>query len=145
MAIELDHLILPVNDRGRSIDFYTGIVGLRHEGEDGPFSMLRASPGFVIQIAPWGTSGGEHLAFAMSKAEFESVFARLKSAGIAYGDRFDTVGNMQGPGDESGARGMGRTVYFFDPDQHLLEIRHYGGAAAVEIVDSAGRRSITGP
>jgi catechol 2,3-dioxygenase-like lactoylglutathione lyase family enzyme len=91
--------------------------------------MLRVSPGFVIQIAPWGTSGGEHLAFSMSKAEFDSLFARLKSAGIAYGDRFDQVGNMQGPGDETGARGMGKTVYFFDPDKHLLEIRHYDGAA----------------
>jgi len=125
MTIKLDHLILPVNDRARSIDFYTGIVGLRCEGRDGSFSTLRVSAEFVIQIAPWGTSGGGHLAFAMSELEFGSVFARLKSAGIAYGDRFDAVGNMQGPGDETGARGMGKAVYFFDPDKHLLEIRHY--------------------
>jgi catechol 2,3-dioxygenase-like lactoylglutathione lyase family enzyme len=129
LAIELDHLILAVNDRRRSIDFYSGIVGLQHEGEDGPFSMLRVSPGFVIQIAPWGTSGGEHLAFAMSKAEFDSLFARLELAGVAYGDRFDAVGNLQGPGDETGARGIGKTVYFLDPDRHLLEIRHYEEAA----------------
>jgi catechol 2,3-dioxygenase-like lactoylglutathione lyase family enzyme len=125
MTIELDHLILAVNDRAQSVSFYTKVLGFRHEGQDGPFSMLRVSDGFVIQIAPWGTAGGEHLAFAMSKAEFDSVFARLKSAGIAYGDRFDAVGNMQGPGDETGARGMGKSVYFFDPDKHLLEIRHY--------------------
>jgi catechol 2,3-dioxygenase-like lactoylglutathione lyase family enzyme len=125
LAIELDHLILAVNDRRRSIDFYTGIVGFRHEGEDGPFSMLRVSPGFLIQIAPWGTSGGEHLAFAMPKAEFDFLFERLKLAEVAYGDRFDAVGNMQGPGNETGARGMGKAVYFFDPDKHLLEIRHY--------------------
>lgn len=125
MTIELDHLILAANDRKRSIDFYTAVIGLQHEGVDGPFSILRVSPGFVILIAQWGTSGGEHLAFAMSKAEFDAMFARLKSAGIAYGDRFDSVGNMQGPGEETGARGMGRAVYLFDPDKHLLEIRHY--------------------
>jgi catechol 2,3-dioxygenase-like lactoylglutathione lyase family enzyme len=128
LAIELDHLILAVNDRRRSIDFYAGIIEFQHEGEDGPFSMLRVSPDFVIQIAQWGTSGGEHLAFSMLKAEFGSLFERLKLAGVAYGDRFDQVGNMHGPGDETGARGMGKAVYFFDPDRHLLEIRHYDEA-----------------
>ncbi|HEY3638867.1 MAG TPA: VOC family protein [Rhizomicrobium sp.] len=125
MTIAPDHLILAVNDRRRSLIFYEEIVGFRHEGEDGPFSMLRVSPDFMIQLAAWGTSGGEHLAFAMTKPEFDAIFARLKMAGIDYGDRFDSVGNMKGPGDETGARGMGKTIYFFDPDRHLLEIRHY--------------------
>jgi catechol 2,3-dioxygenase-like lactoylglutathione lyase family enzyme len=125
MAIELDHLILMVNDRETSIDFYTAILGLRHEAEREPFSMLRVTPGFVIQIAPWGTSGGEHLAFAMSRQEFDAVFERIKKAGVAYGDRFDAVGNMQGPGDEAASKGMGKAVYFFDPNKHLIEIRHY--------------------
>jgi hypothetical protein len=31
---------------------------------------------------------------------------------------------MQGPGNEFGAHGMGAALYFFDPDQHLIEIRH---------------------
>jgi catechol 2,3-dioxygenase-like lactoylglutathione lyase family enzyme len=125
VAIELDHIILAVNDRARSVDFYTGIVGLEHDGDRDPFSMLRVTPRFVIQIAPWGTSGGGHLAFAMSKQEFDGVFERVKAAGIAFGDRFDLVGNMKGPGDEVGSRGAGQTVYFFDPDKHLIEIRHY--------------------
>jgi len=125
MAIELDHIILPVNDRARSVAFYTTIVGLEHDGDREPFSMLRVTPNFVIQIAAWGTKGGEHLAFAMSKREFDEAFERVIEAGIPYGDRFDLVGNMQGPGDEAASRGMGKAVYFFDPDKHLLEIRHY--------------------
>ena len=32
---------------------------------------------------------------------------------------------MKGPGDEPGSRGDGKAVYFFDPDKHLIEIRHY--------------------
>ena len=125
MAIELDHIILAVNDRAKSLDFYTGIVGLHHDGDREPFSMLRVTPGFVIQIPAWGTTGGQHLAFAMSRAEFNDVFDRVKRAGIAFGDSFATVGNMQGPGDEVASRGMGQAVYFFDPDNHLIEIRHY--------------------
>jgi catechol 2,3-dioxygenase-like lactoylglutathione lyase family enzyme len=125
MTIELDHIILAVNDRAKSIDFYTSIIGLQHEGEREPFSMLRVTPNFVIQIAPWGTTGGEHLAFAMSKQEFDDTFERLRQAGIVYGDQFDSVGNMKGPGNEAASRGMGKAVYFFDPDKHLIEIRHY--------------------
>ena len=125
MTIALDHIILAVNDRAKSILFYRDIVGFAHDGEDGPFSMLRVSPDFVIQIAPWGAKSGEHLAFAMSKREFDEAFGRIVDAKIPYGDRFDQVGNMKGPGDETGSRGMGKAIYVFDPDQHLIEIRHY--------------------
>ena len=61
----------------------------------------------------------------MSKREFDEVFERVIAAGIPYGDRFDAVGNMKGPGDEAASRGMGKAIYFFDPDKHLVEIRHY--------------------
>lgn len=125
MPVELDHLILPVNDRAKSIDFYREILGFAHEGDDGPFAMLRVSPGFMILIAQWSTKGGEHLAFSMSKMEFDGVFARLKARATPYGDAFDQVGNMKGPGRERGARGISDALYFFDPDKHLLEIRHY--------------------
>ncbi len=125
MAIELDHLILAVGDRSKSIDFYGRILGFAREDDDGPFATLRVSPGFVILLAESGSPGGEHLAFAMSQEEFESAFERLKIAAVAYGDQYDSVGNMQGPANESGARGMGRALYFFDLDRHLIEIRYY--------------------
>jgi catechol 2,3-dioxygenase-like lactoylglutathione lyase family enzyme len=125
VAIELDHIILAVNERERSVEFYANFLGFAHEGEDGPFSVLRVSPQFVIQIAPWGTQGGEHLAFALTKPEFDDVFRQIVAADIPFGDSYDRVGNMKGPGEENGSRGMGRAIYFFDPDKHLLEIRHY--------------------
>lgn len=125
MPIELDHLILSVSDQARSAEFYATILGLEAERNDGPFVPLRVTPGFTILLSGGGGDGGEHLAFALTKAEFEAVMGRIIDAGIPYGDRYDTVGTMQGPGDEFGARGMGAAVYFFDPDRHLLEIRHY--------------------
>ncbi len=126
MALQLDHMIVPVAELEPTIDFFTTILGCVHEGEDGPFSVIRVTPDLTLQLAPWGTEGGMHLAFALPRTEFEAVFSRMKDAGIPYGDSFHAVGNMQGPGNETGARGTGPTVYCFDPNQHLIEIRHYG-------------------
>jgi len=134
MAIQLDHLILAVNDRKKSIEFYVGVLGLKHERDREPFSIIRVTPDFTLQLAAWGTKGGEHLAFAMSRNEFDEVFRRVIDAKIEYGDDFHSVGNMRGPGDETtgsidsaggGARGQGKNLYFFDPSRHLIEIRHY--------------------
>jgi len=125
VSVQLDHLILPVNDRDASVAFYTDVIGLTYEGERDPFSVVRVTPQLTLQLAPFGTSGGEHLAFAMSRPDFEATFDRIKAAGLPYGDRFDSMGNMRGPGDEDGAQGPGKMVYVFDPNEHLIEIRHY--------------------
>ena len=121
----LDHLILQVNDVEESSRFYTEILGLTNEGKRDPFTVLRVTADFTIQLAPWGTKGGEHLAFAMPRAEFEEVFRRVREDGIEFGDSFHSVGNMEGPGEEAGARGPGASLYLFDPNKHLIEIRHY--------------------
>ncbi len=125
MATELDHLILPVVDRDASIAFYEKILGFTYVGDDGPFAVVRVAPNLTLQLAPWGTDGGMHLAFAMTRDEFDAAFARLRDADIEYGDSYHTVGNMEGPGIESGARGDGAALYCFDPNRHLIEIRHY--------------------
>ncbi len=123
--MELDHLILKVNDVDESSRFYTEILGMANEGKSDPFAVCRVTSNFTIQLAPWGTKGGEHLAFAMSRTEFNEIFRKIREAGIDFGDSFHTVGNMKGPGNEAGARGPGEALYFFDPNKHLIEIRHY--------------------
>lgn len=121
----LDHLILPVNDRDASVAFYRDVLGFAHEGERGPFSVLRVDAGTTLQLAPWGTEGNLHLAFAFSRSDFESVFERLRAAGLAYGDSFHAADNRRGPGDEEGARGPGKSLYLLDPNRHLIELRCY--------------------
>jgi catechol 2,3-dioxygenase-like lactoylglutathione lyase family enzyme len=123
--MQLDHLILSVNDVEASIRFFGDILGLPFEGQAGPFSVIRVSPDLTLQLAPWGTTGGEHLAFSMLPFEFEAVFGRIRAAGVPYGDSFHDVGNGRGPGRELGSHGLGASLYFFDPNQHLIEIRHY--------------------
>jgi catechol 2,3-dioxygenase-like lactoylglutathione lyase family enzyme len=121
----LDHIIIKVNDLDASVAFYTSVLGFEMEGMDGPFTVLKVGPDCQIQLAPWGTPGLEHYAFAVSNVDFESIFGRMKSAGIAYGPTYDAVGTNTGPGKESGAQGVAPTLYFNDPNGHLLEIRTY--------------------
>jgi catechol 2,3-dioxygenase-like lactoylglutathione lyase family enzyme len=125
LVAALDHIILKVNDLNASVSFYNEVMGFSLEGMDGPFTVLRAGPDFQLQLAPWGTAGLEHYAFCVSKREFQDIFARIKSRGIAFGPTFDSVGVNTSPGQESGARGMAPTLYFNDPNKHLIEIRTY--------------------
>ena len=122
---QIDHLILNVNDIQSSVDFYVNVLGFQLEGEDGPFTVIRVNEDFILLLGPWGTKGGEHLAFALSRAAFDETFARVKEKEIPYGDSFHSVGNNLGPGNEQGARGSGPTVYVNDPNKHLIEIRTY--------------------
>jgi len=121
----IDHLILNVNEVPSSVDFYVNVLGFELEGEDGPFTVIRVSENFTLQLAPWGTAGNEHLAFALSRKAFDDAFARVKERGIPFGDSFHSVGNNSGPGVESGARGPAPTLYMNDPNNHLIEIRTY--------------------
>ena len=121
----IDHLILNVNEIPASVEFYTRVLGFKLEGEDGPFTVIRVSDDFTLQLAPWGTKGNEHYAFALSRRDFDEAFARIKLARIPYGDSFHSVGNNSGPGNETGARGPAPTLYLNDPSNHLIEIRTY--------------------
>ncbi|MDX6559498.1 MAG: hypothetical protein QOF72_2547 [Blastocatellia bacterium] len=121
----IDHLILNVNEVSSSVDFYVNVLGFELEGEDGPFTVIRVNEDFILQLAPAGTRGNEHLAFALSREDFDRAFALVKARGIPYGDSFQAVGNNSGPGVESGARGPAPTVYMNDPNNHLIEIRTY--------------------
>jgi catechol 2,3-dioxygenase-like lactoylglutathione lyase family enzyme len=121
MTIALDHTILSVNDIEKSARFYYKVLGFKYE----PEALIRISPTLVFQLIERPPLSSQHLAFSMSKSEFEETLARLKSAGVPYGDNFDTVGSMSGPGISHGSKKNAQSIYFKDPDGHMLEIMHY--------------------
>ena len=49
----------------------------------------------------------------------------MRDTAIDYGDAFDAVGNMRGPGRADGAHGATHSLYFFDPNRHLIEVAYY--------------------
>ena len=120
----IDHLILNVNEVSSSVEFYVNVLGFELDGEDGPFTVIRINEDFTLLLAPWGTNGNEHLAFALSREAFDKAFALVKEKGIPYGDSYHSVGNNSGPGIESGAKGPAPTLYIND-HKHLIEIRTY--------------------
>jgi catechol 2,3-dioxygenase-like lactoylglutathione lyase family enzyme len=122
MTISLDHTLLPVSDVEKSVRFYYKILGLKYE----PEALLRISPTLVLQLIERPTEAKQHLAFSMSATEFEEALVRLRDAKIPYGDNFDTVGTMTGPGISHGSGKGAHCVYFRDPDGHMIEIMHYG-------------------
>ena len=125
MPIELDHLIVPVNDATASLHFYTDVLGFENDGFRPPFTVVRVSERFTLQLAPWGTEGNMHLAFAMTADSFDQAFTRIRTLGVPFGDTFHESDNMRGPGDEEGARGPGKAIYLMDPNKHLIELRFY--------------------
>src|SRR5476651_713158 len=121
MTVALDHMILPVNDVETSVHFYYKMLGLKYE----PVALIRVSPTLVLQLIQQPPQISQHLAFSMSRAEFDETLGRLKAAEVPYGDNFDTVGTMSGPGTSHGSAKNARAIYFRDPDGHMLEIMHY--------------------
>jgi catechol 2,3-dioxygenase-like lactoylglutathione lyase family enzyme len=121
LVVALDHVILPVADAERSVRFYYQVLGFKYE----PVALVRVSPTTVLQLVQRAPETSQHLAFSMSRVEFDRALERLKADGIPFGDNFDTVGTMSGPGKSHGSQKNGDSVYFCDPDSHMLEIICY--------------------
>ena len=98
---------------------------MTYEGQREPFSVIRVTPDLIMQLAPWGTKGGQHLAFSVTRGEFDAILRRIGAAGVEYGDSFESVGNMQCPGEAAGAKGLSKSVYVFDLSRHLIEVTYY--------------------
>ncbi|MFQ6111062.1 MAG: VOC family protein, partial [Nitrospinota bacterium] len=57
-----------------------------------------------------------HLCLVIEKADFERVMDHLKKNGAEM---------HLGPVPRWGARGMGTSIYFHDPEGNMVEIRQY--------------------
>jgi catechol 2,3-dioxygenase-like lactoylglutathione lyase family enzyme len=118
MAIELNHLIVPVRDKEEAARFYERIFGFRREKPMGPFAPVRLpDQGLTLDFDTWESPPEQHYAFKVSEAEFDAIFGRVVAEGLAYGS---------GPGSpedgETNRWNGGRGVYFRDPSGHLLEL-----------------------
>ena len=67
LVVALDHIILPVADAARSVRFYYKTLGFKYE----PVALVRVSPTTVLQLIQRAPETSQHLAFSMSRVEFD--------------------------------------------------------------------------
>jgi catechol 2,3-dioxygenase-like lactoylglutathione lyase family enzyme len=127
----LHHVTLIAADLDRSAAFYRDVLGLAlvHEGpsDDDPqsrhfwFGDAHGSPGTLISLMEYaslpegvvGRGSTHHVAFAVESAEEQAAWRDyLRSRGVETTEVFD--------------RGRFRSIYFRDPDGHILEIATQG-------------------
>lgn len=122
--LTLDHIIVRVSDPGASARFYREVLGLRHEGREGPFEIVRVNESLTLDLLGEAPRDPAHLAFCLDRAGFDAVHRRLGEMSIAFGST--PFGRGGGPLAKSqGARGMADAYYFCDPNGHNLEVRSY--------------------
>jgi catechol 2,3-dioxygenase-like lactoylglutathione lyase family enzyme len=122
---ELNHTIVWCSDRQRSADFLTDILGLPRARTLFHFQVVDMSNGVSLDYyQKEGKVAQQHYAFLVTDEEFDAAFDRIKQRSLGYwADPARTQPN------EINHHFGGRGVYFFDPDEHLLELitTPYGG------------------
>lgn len=120
----LDHLVLTVADIGRTLDFYTRVLGM----EEITFGENRKALLFGRQKINLHQRGAEVLPHAqhaacgtadlclLTETPLEQVLEELRQHGVA--PISDIV-------PRTGAVGAIRSVYLRDPDGNLLELSRY--------------------
>ncbi len=124
-VIAFDHLVLNVADIERSLDFYTGPLGLepvrvaKWRAGRAPFPSVRVSPTTIIDLVqvpagrPGGASNVDHICLVVEPLDWQEVV----DSGVF------TV--LDGPGERYGARGTALSLYGRDPDGNTVELRWY--------------------
>jgi len=120
-VVGFDHLVLNVADVERSLDFYSGPLGLApmlvDEWRAGkvPFPSVRVNEDTILDLVskPRGESNVDHFCLVVEPLDWQEVI----DAG--------TFTVLDGPVGRSGARGRATSVYVADPDGNTVELRWY--------------------
>jgi catechol 2,3-dioxygenase-like lactoylglutathione lyase family enzyme len=118
----LDHVVILTADVERALAWYCEVLGLAGErveewrrGEV-LFPSVRVNGETIIDLLQAERSGVnvDHLCLVVEPQDL---------AALAASGRFDVV---SGPVPRFGAHGVGTSIYVYDPDGNLIELRHYG-------------------
>ncbi|MER5349677.1 VOC family protein [Kitasatospora sp. NPDC002551] len=121
-----DHLVLNVRDVERSLEFYSGLLGLEPVRVDAwrageaPFPSIRITPETIIDLTnrPRGESNVDHICLTVDPLDWQEV---IDSGAFTV---------LEGPVPRYGARGNANSVYVQDPDGNTVELRWYPEDAA---------------
>ncbi|SNR96024.1 VOC family protein [Pseudomonas segetis] len=124
MIERLDHLVFTVASINKTVDFYTRVLGVRHETfGKGRSALVFGQQKFNLHElgkefepkARLPTPGAMDLCLITSWPT-DKVLAHLAEQGVVV---------TEGPVKRTGATGPIESLYFRDPDGNLIEVSHY--------------------
>jgi catechol 2,3-dioxygenase-like lactoylglutathione lyase family enzyme len=142
----LDHIVLNVEDVERSLEFYSGRLGLAAERVEAwrlgelPFPSVRVNDGTLIDLVKATSAAGTantpnlaHFCLVTEGEDLSEISSQLTGAGLSI---------EQGPAIRSGARGDALSIYFRDPDRNLIEVRTYARKPFIRVAIEDSRRRV---
>jgi catechol 2,3-dioxygenase-like lactoylglutathione lyase family enzyme len=116
--MNLDHTLIPANDKEESARFFARIMGLQFAGIHGTSGLVAVDDTLTLRFDERQT-GRIHLAFHVTEAEFDSIVGRLQDESVPYG----TTGSRSGAFNmQIGEHNGGKRVYFDDPAGQNVEL-----------------------
>lgn len=114
---------LPTSDLARARGFYEGVLGFAPADQEMPGGVIytSGSGSFGVYESPFaGTNQATAMSWWVTAAELDSQVSALRQAGVA----FETWEAEEVTWDDGVASmaGMGRGVWFKDPDGTILNI-----------------------
>jgi catechol 2,3-dioxygenase-like lactoylglutathione lyase family enzyme len=127
---ELDHIVLRVRDVERSLRFYTDVLGLQPErverwrAGEVRFPSVRLNVDTIIDLfasdqEPIGKDGlrnQDHFCMVIEPTDMDALKSKFENIGVEI---------QTGPGKRWGSHGDGISLYIYDPDNNVVELRHY--------------------
>ena len=127
---EMDHIVLRTRDVEESLRFYTEVLGLQPERVEQwrageirfPSARLNADTiidFFASDNIPTdkdGPKNQDHFCMVIDYTDMEKLKERFEDLGVEI---------QAGPGKRWGSHGDGISLYIYDPDDNVVELRHY--------------------
>jgi catechol 2,3-dioxygenase-like lactoylglutathione lyase family enzyme len=127
---EMDHIVLRVKDVEESLRFYTQTLGLQPErvelwrAGEVRFPSARLNADTIIDFfasdqRPASRDDGrnqDHFCMVIEPTDMDELKSKFAGMGIEI---------QAGPGKRWGSHGDGISLYVYDPDDNVVELRHY--------------------
>ena len=127
---EMDHIVLRNKDVETTLRFYTEVLGMQAErveqwrAGEVRFPSARLNADTIIDFfgtdqEPIGKDGAknqDHFCMVIEPTDMEELKAKFEAMGVEI---------QAGPGKRWGSHGDGISLYIYDPDGNVVELRHY--------------------
>jgi len=128
---EMDHIVLRVKDVDKSLHFYTEVLGLKPERVEQfkagavRFPSVRLNDDTIIDLFPSpdmepidrnAPRNQDHFCMVIEPTDLDTLKREFQAMGIEI---------QAGPGPRWGAHGNGTSLYLYDPDDNIIELRYY--------------------